>query len=200
MTRRYCILLIFLIMWEPFPSIARETGAAPVRPFSIEIDGNGTAIARCHDILLGSPELVFDVLTDYPHWSDLFPEKPVIHRISKEGDRTLVTMTIPGWFPSMNFDLVTATQEFPPSRIETQMVEGDFEQYEWAWTLTPFAEGTATQADLTVKVKPAIWTPGWILKWALESKLLEHLTILNAKVQLQVHPKHAPLLQSGTTP
>jgi ribosome-associated toxin RatA of RatAB toxin-antitoxin module len=150
--------------------------------FDVEISPEGVGTVRATLTLPAERERVRSVLMDYPNWPKLFPRTPKIHNIKKVEDRVRVDMSVPAFFLPMTLQLVTETHEPQPFRIVTQMVEGDFERYDWVWELFPTQGGTHTLASLTFNVKPPVWTPDWALLWMLESDLQEHFEILRAEV------------------
>ena len=96
-------------------------------------------------------------------------------------------MSMPAFLVPVTLQLVTETHEPQPFRIVTQMIEGDFDRYDWAWELSSTNGGTHTFATLTLNVKPNIWTPDWAFQLILESDLQEHFEILRATV-IDKHP------------
>ncbi len=150
--------------------------------FDVEISPEGVGTVRATLILPAERQRVRSVLMDYSNWPKLFSRTPTIHNIKKVEDRVRVDMSVPAFFLPMSLQLVTETHEPQPFRIVTQMVEGDFERYDWVWELSPTQGGTHTFASLTLNVKPQVWTPDWALLWMLESDLQEHFEILRAEV------------------
>jgi hypothetical protein len=148
----------------------------------VEISSEGIGTVRATLILPAKRGRVRSVLMDYANWPRLFPRSPTIHYIKKLGDRVRVGMTVPAFLLPVTLRLVTETHEPQPFRIVTQMVEGDFERYDWVWELTPTRGGTHTQATLAFNIKPQVWTPDWALKWILKSDLQEHFDLLRAGV------------------
>lgn len=149
----------------------------------VEISPEGIGTVRATLTLPAERERVRSVLMDYSNWPRLFPRTPTIHYIKKLEDRVRVGMTVPAFLLPVTLRLVTETHETQPFRIVTQMVEGDFERYDWVWELTPTQGGIHTQATLEFNIKPQVWTPDWALKWILKSDLKEHFGRLRAEVK-----------------
>ena len=150
----------------------------PGETLEVEISPEGVGTVRATINLPANRVKVRTVLMDYAHWPELFPRKPTILYVKEHGSHVRVGMTVPAFFLPMTLQLVTETHEPQPFRIVTQMVEGDFERYDWVWELTPLGDGTHSQATLVLNVKPQFWTPDWPLKWILKTDLQEHFELL----------------------
>lgn len=146
----------------------------------------GVAIVKAQIDFDSPRSTVFSVLTDYPHWPDLFPQKPVINSIHTTANHTIVDMTFPTFFLPITHELVTATQEHALHRIETHLLKGDFDQYAWVWEFHPLPDQDHTHATLSFSVKPAVWAPQWFLRWIIEKDIKAHLEILQRKVR-EIH-------------
>ena len=173
--------IVSLLIWSLGPSriaISQEQSES----FDVEISSEGVGMVHAILILPAKRERVRSVLTDYSNWPKLFSRTPTIHYIKKLEGSVRVGMTVPAFLLPMTLQLVTETQEPQPFRIVTQMVEGDFEQYEWVWDLSPAGDGTHTQATLRFNIKPQVWTPDWTLKWILKSDMKEHFELLRQEL------------------
>lgn len=180
-------------------AIGGESGsrADVTSTIAVTLDDQGVGIVHASLVLPAPRDLVFAVLTDYPHWPDLFPRQPQINAIIQKDDRTIVEMTIPAIFIPFSLELVTSTKALEPDRIETQFVRGDFSTYEWVWVLRPNGVGPDTEAVLELKVKPTIWVPGWVLTWLIETELRKHVELLQRQVQARVaSPRPQPALEA----
>ena len=103
--------LSFLVtITTPQPSSAQDTWFTQ----AIVIADNGLATVSAQLTLPAPPSTTYAVLTDYLHWPDLFPRKPVIHSISKIDDRVRVTMHIPAGYLPLTLELVTDTVQISP--------------------------------------------------------------------------------------
>lgn len=172
------VSIIFL-----FPFIPVNLALAEDAWFSYEVriaEGVGTITAELK--LLAPPSITYEVLADYAHWPDLFPRQPVIQRISRDRNRVQVAMQIPAQYIPVNLELVTNTLESPPHRLETTLVKGDFDRYDWTWDLSQSPSDTITIARLILVVQPSIWVPDWLLRWFLESDLTTHFHLLREQV------------------
>ena len=166
------------VLGFPYHLIAQDQSET----FDVKISPEGVGTVRATLSLPTERQRVRSVLTDYPNWPKLFPRSPTIHNIQKLEDRVRVDMSMPAFFVPLTLQLVTETHEPQPFRIVTQMVEGDFDRYDWVWELSPTKGGTHTLATLTLNVKPDVWAPDWAFRWILKSDLEEHFEILRAKV------------------
>ena len=150
------------------------------------------------DVMLGvPPETVYAVLSDYPHWPDLFAERPTINAIQRNGNQVRVDMTLTVSFLPIGLELVTDTREIPTTVLQTSLVQGDFEQYDWVWTLRPSQDSEHTKASIVVHVKPSVWIPHWLLEWLLISGFTDHFQKLRdaAEVRYREHGR-TPIMSS----
>jgi len=148
-------ILVCIIFLIPLSSV--NLALAEDAWFSHEVSiskGMGTVTAELK--LLAPPSTTYQVLADYAHWPDLFPRHPVIQRISRDSNRVQVAMQIPAQYVPVNLELVTSTLESPPHRLETTLVKGDFDRYDWTWDLSQSPSDAMTIAMLTLIVQPSI--------------------------------------------
>ena len=184
-----CLIISFsflFIITNPQPSSAKDTWFTQ----QIVIDDEGVATVSAQLTLPAPPSTTYTELTDYPHWPELFPGKPVMRSISKIDDRVRVTMHIPAGYLPLNLELVTDTVQTAPLRLNTTLVEGDFEQYDWTWDLSQSPSGDSTVAQLLLMVAPSIWVPDWLLRWLLESELATHFQLLRERVFAHHQTQH----------
>ena len=174
-------LLVSIIFLFPFSLVNLALAEDAWFSHKVSIaEGVGTITAELK--LLAPPSITYEVLADYAHWPDLFPRQPLIQGISRDNNRVQVTMQIPAQYIPFNLELVTNTLESPPHRLETTLVEGDFDRYDWTWDLSQSPSDTITIARLILVVQPSIWVPEWLLRWFLESDLTTHFHLLREQV------------------
>lgn len=168
------------------PSAAEDTWFTR----NIVIDEEGVATVEAQLALPAPQATIYAVLTDYPHWQDLFPGHPVIHDIRTIDDRVRVTMHIPAGYLPFNLNLVTDTVGTAPLRLDTTLVQGDFKRYDWTWDLSRSPSATSTVARLRLHVAPSIWVPNWMLRWMLQSELTTHFQLLRERVSARHQTEH----------
>ena len=178
--------LLLAIILTTLPTTNFSEGAEQADTLAVEINSEGVGLVKALLTFSSPPSHVHTILTDYPHWPALFINPPTIHSIVRKPDHTVVDMEIPAFLLPFTLRLVTATREVSPLRIETQLMEGDFSQYEWIWELSPTLGGNATRATMVYKVAPTIWTPDWIFRWALQSELEGHFEKIRQRLKRQV--------------
>ena len=177
----YCMLLGMLIG----SASANDT----IEHLTIEIDEGNLAHVEAKIEIPSSRETLYNLLTNYQNWPQLFPNHPRINDIQREKGGVIVDMSLPVSFLPMDLQLITSTQETKPIKIHTYLVQGDFEQYNWVWNLSSLKEGTHTLASLTMTVQPNIWIPEWIFRWFLQSNLEQHFE--NLRAQSHPPPSHS---------
>ncbi len=163
---------------------ARSHAGEPWVTHTIVIDDGGMATVSAQLHLPVPPAITYAVLTDYPHWPDLFPRHPFVKSIRNIAGRTRVAMRIPVTYLPLSLDLVTDTVETPPVRLNTTLVEGDFERYDWTWDLSQSPSDTLTTAQFLMTIHPAIQVPDWIMRWWLDSELTAHFQLLREQVMV----------------
>lgn len=135
---------------------------------------DGIAVANADLILPAPPEIVYAVLTDYHHWPNLFLEQLQVNEIKTEDTRVVIDMVIPAKFFPIDLELVTETREIHPLRLETTLLRGDFDRYDWVWECSQTKDRAQTHATFILNVQPTIWIPNWLMRWILEHELEVH--------------------------
>ena len=148
---------------------------------TIKIDEGNLAHVEANLEIPSSQETIYNLLTNYPNWPQLFPNQPRINDIQREKGNVIVDMSLPVSFLPMDLQLITSTRETKPIKIQTHLLQGDFEEYNWVWNLTSIKEGTHTLATLTMTVQPNVWIPEWAFRWFLQSNLEQHFANLQAQ-------------------
>ncbi len=158
-------------------------------PYALDIKLQKHGVANIHAQLKiqAPPSLVYHVLTDYEHWSTLFPEGFQIHLSPCSKDCTIMAdMLIPHTFIPWDTHLRVKSIESPPLSFELHLLEGDYVQYHLRWKLAPTEIPGQTQAvmDFLLQPKSSIMnlTPDFLYEWALRKGLEDHFN----KIQEQV--------------
>ena len=152
-----------------------------IENLTIKIDEGNLAHIEANLEIPSSQETIYNLLTNYQNWPQLFPNHPRINDIQREKGSVIVDMSLPVSFLPMDLQLITSTRETKPLKIHTHLLQGDFEEYNWVWNLTSLKEGTHTLATLTMTVQPNIWIPEWVFRWFLQSNLEQHFENLRSQ-------------------
>lgn len=179
-------LFIFLILslgslTHPAFIHAEETWVS----YEVTIAEDNLATMTADLMLAAPPETVYAVLSDYPKWPDIFAQSPSINTIERVSNQVRVDMTLKVSFLPIGLKLVTDTREIPTSVLNTTLVEGDFEQYDWVWTLRPALDSEHAKASVVVHVQPSVWIPHWLLEWVLTSGFTDHFHKLRDAVEVR---------------
>ena len=186
--------LVFLTFsFGLFIQPANSHAEKPWVTYHIESSDEHVATLTADLLLAAPPETVYAVLADYPHWPELFSQRPTIHSIQRENNRVRVSMTLTVSFLPIGLTLVTETREIPTTILHTTLVQGDFERYDWVWTLRPSQDSQHTKASVLVHVQPSMWIPRWLLEWVLSSGFTDHFQKLRDAV-------HVRYREQGRTP
>ena len=165
--------------------------------YTLDLNDDGVATVTA-DLKLPTPlETSYAVLSDYAHWPTLFARNPTVNTVQRTGNRVTVDMTIPGLIFPLDLQLVTETQESPPSRLETTFIKGDFDRYSWVWNLTASQDKQRTRAALELYIKPSLWAPQWLFRTMLERELAAHFQKLRHEVLTRQRAKHLPPIISA---
>jgi ribosome-associated toxin RatA of RatAB toxin-antitoxin module len=179
----------FIFLWAIFLGSLSQpawTHAEETWFFStVTISDDSVATLTADVMLAAPPETVYAVLSDYPNWPDLFGQRPTINTIQREGNRVRVDMTLTVSFLPIGLRLVTDTRELATIILQTTLVEGDFKQYDWIWTIRPSKDSQHTKASVMVHVQPSVWIPHWLFEWSLTWGFTEHFHKLREAVQVR---------------
>ena len=187
MKKCFCLTILF---WTSLVTLCSPVWANDeIENLQIKIDEGNLAHVEANIELRSSQEKIYNLLTNYQNWPQLFPNHPRINDIQREKGSVIVDMSLPVSFLPMDLQLITSTRETKPIKIHTHLLQGDFEEYNWVWNLTSLKEGTHTLATLTMTVQPNIWIPEWVFRWFLQSNLEQHFEYLRA----QSHPPKSNL-------
>lgn len=181
------ILFFFFFALSLGPLVAPSGAPAEEAWFSYDVTISDDSLATLTaDLMLAAPpETVYAVLSDYPNWPDLFAQPPTINSIQRDSNHVRVDMTLKVSFLPIGVKLVTDTREIPATILKTSLVRGDFDQYDWVWTLRSWQDSEHTKASVVVHVQPSIWIPQWLFKLLLTSGFTEHFHKLREAVQIR---------------
>lgn len=164
---------------QPTFTHAKETWVS----YDVTISDDHLATLKADLMFAAPPETVYAVLSDYPNWPDLFAQRPTINSIERQSNQVRIDMTLTVSFLPFGMKLVTNTKEVPTILLSTTLVEGDFEQYDWLWTIRPGQDAQHTNASVVVNVQPSVWIPHWLFEWLLTSGFTDHFDKLRNAVE-----------------
>ena len=149
----------------------------------VAVDTEGIAHVSATLDLPSDPRTVWGILTDYEHWPSLWSGGMTVVAIRSEPDGVVTDLLVPRiWLPG-TLRLVIVTQTGTTDRIETRLVDGDFDRFWRVWVLIPIQEGRRTRARLQMDVRPKAWIPAWAFSYLLRQQLQDHLERLRLAVE-----------------
>lgn len=149
--------------------------ARAIEPLTLEVDGEGIAVATSILTLPGPPALARHLVSDASNWPALFVSPVRVESEVREGDRAVTEMywSAPLWLGELH--LVVETLAGPPHRVEPRLIRGDVRRYPHVWQLAPLAGEPCTRAVLELTMQLDTWAPKWLLRWLMRRELNGHL-------------------------
>ncbi|HJT20724.1 MAG TPA: SRPBCC family protein [Nitrospira sp.] len=146
-----------------------------------ESSGGVKAVARVR--FAAKPAAVLTLLTDYPHWPDLFEVRMRVADVKIRDGVATVDLRIDHALLPGEQRLVTESHIVSDSGIVTDLVGGDFKKYHRVWTLTPAGGGEQTVADFELTVAIDSLVPDWLVSLATRRELESHFRIVKEKLR-----------------
>jgi ribosome-associated toxin RatA of RatAB toxin-antitoxin module len=126
---------------------------------------------------------VLALLTDYPHWPDLFDVRMRVADLKIRDGVATVDLRIDHTLLPGERRLVTESHVVPDSGIVTDLVGGDFKKYHRVWKLAPASGGEQTVADFELTVAIDSLLPDWLVSLATRRDLESHFRIVKEKAR-----------------
>ncbi|MFO0700918.1 MAG: SRPBCC family protein [Nitrospira sp.] len=142
--------------------------------------GGGTR-ATAHVIIPAPPTIVQGLLTDYPHWPDLFEMRMHVAAVSVHDGVATTDLRIEHPLIPGERRLVTESRVLPGGSLVTDLKGGDFKRYHRVWKLESTGEGNQTRADFELVVEIESLVPDWLVAIAMRQELEAHFRILKQK-------------------
>lgn len=172
------IILCALVCWVPV------LGSEPSQEFlDVHTDPAGGVIATARVLFPASPDIIYSLLTDFPHWPDLFEVRMRVVDLQIRQDAVTTDLRIQHSLLPGERRLVTESRTTPDQRIVTELVGGDFKRYHRVWTLSSVNEGKETSADFTLSVAIDTFVPDWLVALATKRELEAHFRIVKEKAR-----------------
>ncbi|MDO8309678.1 MAG: SRPBCC family protein [Actinomycetota bacterium] len=143
-------------------------------------------------IFLPAPvSVVQAILTDYPHWPELFEvQMRVVDVTIQNGvattDIRIEHMLLPG-----ERRLVTESRILPSGELVADLKSGDFKRYHRRWKLTVVDGGAQTRADFELVVEIESVLPDRLIALATRRDLESHFRILKEKTLARVQEQQS---------
>lgn len=170
--------LLLTALWPQGASAAAEPDVVEV---TVEPGGGVRATARV--TFPARPALIQALLTDYPHWPELFDVRMRMVDVAiREGVATTDVRIEHALMPGER-RLVTESRSLPEGGMVTELVGGDFRRYRRVWKLTAANGGRQTRADFELVVAIDSVVPDWLVALAMRRELEAHFRIVKEKAR-----------------
>ena len=176
-----CWFLILCICYL-WPSLPASADAPHEEHLDVKTDPAGGVIATARLVLPAKPDLIQSLLTDYPHWPDLFEVRMRIVDLQFAPGVVTTDLRIDHALLPGERQLVTESRVISGA-IHTDLVAGDFKRYHRVWRLAPTNEGRETRADFELTVAIDSILPDWLVALAMRRELEAHFRIVKEKAR-----------------
>ncbi|NGZ01789.1 MAG: hypothetical protein CV090_01915 [Nitrospira sp. WS238] len=175
---RVILAVVFLsvVGWGRVNSLAADLDRLEV---ATESEGGVRATAQV--LFPAKPDVVQALLTDYPHWPDLFEVRMRVAELTIHDGVAIVDLRIEHPLMPGERRLVTESRTLEQGGLVTDLTGGDFRRYHRVWKLIPAAEGNQTRADFELVVEIKSMVPDWLVAMAMRQELEAHFRIVKQK-------------------
>lgn len=149
----------------------------------VKTDPAGGVVATARVVFPASPEKIHAILTDFPHWPDLFEVRMRLADLQVRQDVVTTDLRIEHALLPGERRLVTESRATGTQGIVTDLVGGDFKRYHRVWKLSPANGGRETSADFELKVAIDSIVPDWLVALATRRELEAHFRIVKEKAR-----------------
>jgi ribosome-associated toxin RatA of RatAB toxin-antitoxin module len=174
----WLLILCVCCLWPSLPASAD----APQEYLDVKTDPAGGVIATARLVFPASPDLIRSLLTDYPHWPDLFEVRMRIVDLHIARGVVTTDLRIDHALLPGERRLVTESRVISGA-IHTDLVAGDFKRYHRVWRLAPTNEGRETRAEFELTVAIDSILPDWLVALAMRRELEAHFRIVKEKAR-----------------
>jgi ribosome-associated toxin RatA of RatAB toxin-antitoxin module len=150
---------------------------------NVKTDPAGGVIATARVLFPASPQIIQALLTDFPHWPELFEVRMRLVDLQIRQDVVTTDLRIEHALLPGERRLVTESRMTAGQGIVTDLVGGDFKRYHRVWKLSPANEGRETYADFELRVAIESIVPDWLVALATRRELEAHFRILKEKAR-----------------
>ena len=175
--------LLFLLVLCCFCGIPVLGSDSPQEYLDVKTDPAGGVIATARVLFPASPEIVHSLLTDFPHWPDLFEVRMRVVDLQVREEVVMTDLRIQHALLPGERRLVTESRATGKYGLVTDLVAGDFKRYHRVWKLSSTNEGRETYADFELAVAIDTIVPDWLVAFATRRELEAHFRIVKEKAR-----------------
>jgi hypothetical protein len=174
----WVLIVCACCLWGGLPAAAEP----PQELLDVKADPAGGVHATARILFPASPDVIQSLLTDYPHWPDLFEVRMRIVEVRVGADVVTTDLRIAHALLPGERRLVTESR-VTSGTILTDLVEGDFTRYHRVWKLAPVKQGRETRAEFELTVAIDSIIPDWLVALATRRELEAHFRIVKEKAR-----------------
>ena len=172
------VSVLCLVCWSPV--LANDS---PQEYLNVTTDPTGGVIATARVLFPASPAIIHALLSDFPHWPELFEVRMRLVDLQIRQDVVTTDLRIEHALLPGERRLVTESRTTAGQGIVTDLVGGDFKKYHRVWKLSPANEGRETYADFELRVAIDSIVPDWLVALATRRELEAHFRIVKEKAR-----------------
>ena len=150
---------------------------------NVKTDPAGGVVATARVLFPAGPHIIHALLTDFPHWPELFEVRMRLVDLQVRQDVVMTDLRIEHALLPGERRLVTESRVTAGQGIVTDLVGGDFKRYHRVWKLSPANEGRETYADFELRVAIDSIVPDWLVALATRRELEAHFRIVKEKAR-----------------
>jgi hypothetical protein len=150
---------------------------------NVQTDPAGGVVATARVVFPAGPHIIYALLTDFPHWPDLFEVRMRLADLQVRHDVVTTDLRIEHALLPGERRLVTESRMTADQGIVTDLVGGDFKRYHRVWKLSAVNEGRETYADFELRVAIDSIVPDWLVALAMKRELEAHFRIVKEKAR-----------------
>jgi hypothetical protein len=172
------LCVLSLACWTP--SLATDLNQDDL---NVRTDPAGGVVATARVVFPAGPHIIYALLTDFPHWPDLFEVRMRLADLQVRHDVVTTDLRIEHALLPGERRLVTESRMTADRGIVTDLVGGDFKRYHRVWKLSAGKEGRETYADFELRVAIDSIVPDWLVALAMRRELEAHFRIVKEKAR-----------------
>ncbi|MGC4098710.1 MAG: SRPBCC family protein [Nitrospira sp.] len=170
------VLLSFLLV-----GVAEGRAANEFEKLDVAVESGGGVRATAQVLFPAPPAVVLALLTDYPHWPDLFEVRMRVAELNIHDEIATIDLRIEHPLMPGEHRLITDSRTLPNGGLVTDLKGGDFKRYHRVWKLEPAGMGSQTRADFELVVEIESMVPDWLVAIAMRQELEAHFRIVKRK-------------------
>ena len=162
------------------------SGAGEPVVLDVRTEPTGGVKATATIVLPAPVSVVQAILTDYPHWPELFEVQMRVVDVTIQNGVATTDIRIEHALLPGERRLVTESRLLPNGELVADLKGGDFKRYHRRWKLTAVDGGAQTRADFELVVEIESVIPDWLAAVATKRDLESHFRILKEKALARV--------------